>query len=325
MSRLSALGASSLWYNAERLLAGSLSPRWARLLLGVTGGASVYPPHPLAEFELCSARSDRLSSRSGVQVELRGDEPGQAALRAWLATGKAAIVAVDSFHLSYRPAFGRVHSGRTIIVRGGSVAGSVSVEDWWPPAWKGEIALRELDAARASDVPLDPFREPIFAGVPLGRRWWTLSAPAAPPPDARGWLRARLADLAGDEKDIPGPFAHLLRSLCGGLSDEPAACRRLALILRAELSARAYGLALLTEAAAALDDTLLVCGVREYWRTLQQLAQGRDLLIKQCVRPHPLYAQLIEENLSAGAEGAAALAGLLRAYAASDAREVRYA
>jgi hypothetical protein len=321
------LAVSSLWFNMEALLATALSNRWARILLGVCGGAANYCAPDLTEFELPATLAGRLERRASVRLEARTDRPGQPALRAWLASEGAAIVAVDSFHLRYRPAFGRVHSGRTIIVRRGSVAGSVGIEDRWPPAWRGEIPLRELEAARSSQVPLDPCREPVFAGVPLGMRWWSFSGPEAPPADITAWLRGRLADLALDEGEggPEGATALILRAAAAAVTDTPAGSRRLSLLLRAELSSRAYVAALLEAASSMLGDGLLAGSLDRLFRGLDRAGEARDLLIKHCVRPDPLYRRTIIEDLEAAATDLAALAPLLVAYAPAPARELIHA
>lgn len=326
MSAAAALGVSSLWFNMDALLHRALPGRWGQILLGVCGGAGIYREGALAEFETSSMLPQRLRMRSGIHLQERTDGPGQLALRAWLRAGKCVIVAVDSFHLPYRPAFRRVHSGRTLIVRPLPATDVVSIEDWWPPFWKGELSFATLEPARASLVKIDARREPVFAGSPLAFRWWSLAAPAAPPSDPCGWLAARLADLAADD-DVHGASgsARLLRALARCPGEMPDDTRRSSLILRAELSAKIYNLCLIEAAACLLGDALLAQALQPWRSGLTRLAHARDLLIKQIASPSSLYLRLIGEDLLAAAAAQEDLATLVGAYGRPKAVAARYA
>lgn len=328
MSAAAALGVSSLWFNMDVLLHRALPGRWGQILLGVCGGAGTYRESALAEFETSSLLPQRLRMRSGIHFQERTDGPGQLALRAWLRAAKCAIVAVDSFHLPYRPAFRRVHSGRTLIVRPLPAADVVSIEDWWPPVWKGVLPFAALEPARASLVKMDARREPVFAGSPSAFRWWSLEAPAAPPSDPCGWLAARLADVAADDESHEtggSASAEFLRALARCPAETPDDTRRSSLILRAELSAKIYNLCLIEAAASLLGDALLAQALQPWRSGLTRLAHGRDLLIKQTASPSSLYLRLIGEDLLAAAAAQEDLAALVGAYGKPKAVAARYA
>lgn len=330
MSAAAALGVSSLWFNMDVLLRRALPGRWGQILLGVCGGAGTYREGALAEFETSSMLPQRLRTRSGIHLQERTDGPGQLALRAWLRAGKCAIVAVDSFHLPYRPAFRRVHSGRTLIVRPLPATGMASIDDWWPPFWKGDLPFAALEPARASLVRIDARREPVFAGSPSAFRWWSLEAPAAPPGNPCGWLAARLADLAADDEShgtggSASASAEFLRALARCPGEMPDDTRRSSLILRAELSAKIYNFCLIEAAANLLGDALLAQALQPWRSGLTRLAHARDLLIKQTASPSSLYLRLIGEDLLAAAAAQEDLATLLGAYGRPKTVAARYA
>src|SRR4051812_28297708 len=142
------------------------APRSAALLLGCRWSFALPAPALRAELTEYSLPSgpDRypaaVARRTGLRIlEHAGDEPAE--LGQHLAAGGAAVVAVDCFHLSHRPAFGRVHSTRTLLVRPGRTAGEVLVDDAWDPAYRGPVPWAELQRARFSDAPLNPVREPV--------------------------------------------------------------------------------------------------------------------------------------------------------------------
>lgn len=120
----------------------------------------------------------RVAAYAGLELVAAESDPTELAyLR--LELGQPVVLAVDSHELPYRPAYGRVHSARTILAtRIDRSAGTVDVLDPWPPTYTGSIPISMLDRARQSDVPEDRVREPLYAGVELKRRWWTLALAA---------------------------------------------------------------------------------------------------------------------------------------------------
>jgi hypothetical protein len=320
MTQKSQISVNSLWLNIERLLSHRISPAWAQLSLGVCwsageirSGMSEYA-WPVPDF------AARLQRRSGVAITA-WSERGAANLWAHLTRGEPAVAAVDSYYLPYRPAFGRVHSGRTVILRQDpDSADQVLIEDYWPPQWRGSVPVYVLESARWSDVPLDWAREPVFAGVPINGDWWCVELPPIPDqPDL--WLRARLAELWGDacgptrDRCLPAEALERLAFRLSRPALEPLTLYRdAALYLRALLSARAYVLALTGTAADILRDTLLESETRRYAIGLAALVEGRDLLIKSLAFSRSLYARLIDDCLHIGADAERHLTAALEAY-----------
>ncbi len=317
------ISVNSLMSNLERLAGERTAPRWAQVVLGVRWSFGAGDPaDELAEYALPEpGLLELLRARAGLAVRARRgrDEDG---LADHLAAGGAAVVAVDSHDLPYRPAYGRVHSGRTIIVRPDPAdRAAVRFEDLWHPASTGGLPLAVLQAARWSAVPLDPVREPVFAGVPLAGAWWTVERVPAPPPDLTGWLAARLSDLHRDAAGPPGSGcvpAERLAELAAGLHGSPSwELRRAAsLRLRAELGSRAYMVALLRFAGQSFGDALLLSELERYVGGLHALADARDLLIKSLALPRPQYGRLIGASLERAARAEQRLAAVLEPYRA---------
>src|SRR6266550_3029330 len=114
-----------------------------------------------------------LLSRGGLMVRQHVGEPAQS-LYAYLASGEAAIVAIDAFYLPFRPAYRKIHSARTVLARLGGRGQEVLIQDGWNPAAEGTLHLDRLDQARYSTVPLDPLREPLFAGKAIEGEWFSV-------------------------------------------------------------------------------------------------------------------------------------------------------
>ena len=145
-------------------------------------------------------------------------------------------------------------------------AGTIEVIDSWLPAYAGPLRIADLDRARESAVLEDPLREPLYAGVSVNRRWWTVAiAQDASTRETDGALAAT-AILVGEARQ-PG------MSSCDGLAQFRAAAaaaletapgrtsrmvrRAAALHLRGEIGLRAYLLALLRRAAQLTGDAML--------------------------------------------------------------------
>jgi hypothetical protein len=132
-------------------------------------------------------------------------------LRHAVASGRPPIVAVDNFHLPFRPAYQDVHAAHLLVVTGFE-ADTVTVLDPMPPAYSGPLPLEVLDASRSSVTVTDP-TDPFFAGSALGRRWLSVY-PVAPQPDLTwdwlvGVLRSNLAGFAGPRVDSSGRLSGL--------------------------------------------------------------------------------------------------------------------
>jgi hypothetical protein len=125
-------------------------------------------------------------------------------VRARIAAGRPAAVAVDNFHLPFRPAYHDVHSNHLVVVYGfDDETGTVRVLDSVPPRFDGDIALADLTAARDSSNPVEGDRDMFFADQRIGNRW--LAADADPPEPAG---RDRVCD-------------HLRRNVSGFAAAEP--------------------------------------------------------------------------------------------------------
>jgi hypothetical protein len=115
-----------------------------------------------------------------------------AQVRELVGNGTPVAVAVDNFHLPFRPAFRDVHANHLIIVYGfDDEAGTVRVLDAVPPRFDGDIALDELRVARGSANEGAHDRDMFFADRQIGHRWLELTTDEPPAePDA-----ARIADI----------------------------------------------------------------------------------------------------------------------------------
>ncbi len=144
-------------------------------------------------------------------------EQGWAQVRAAVAAGTPVAVAVDNYHLPFRPAYQDVHSNHLIIVYGfDDAAGSVRVLDTVPPRFDGDITLDQLTAARDSGNRSKHERDMFFADQPIGNRWLeslidTEDYPAFGSATIRDAIRRNLDGFAD-----PGPLgAHGYAGLAG--------------------------------------------------------------------------------------------------------------
>jgi hypothetical protein len=137
-------------------------------------------------------------------------------------TGVPVAVAVDNYHLPFRPAYQDVHSNHLIVVHGfDEDRGTVTVLDAIPPAFHGEIRIDELTAARDSGNPAVHDRDMFFTGIHIGNRWLSVELDADPtdlPPLDRARvgqiIAANLAGFATPPNDgaylgLPGQEAFL--------------------------------------------------------------------------------------------------------------------
>jgi len=93
-------------------------------------------------------------------------------VRAQVAAGQPVAVAVDSFHLPFRPAYQDVHTNHLIIVYGfDDHDGTVWVLDAVPPHFDGVITAHQLAVARGSANPARHSRDMFFTDNPITWRW----------------------------------------------------------------------------------------------------------------------------------------------------------
>lgn len=292
---------SSIFRNLFVLLSQS-APRSAALLLGCRwsfGTPDAFPPEALTEYALPAGPVPYPAAlaRAGVHLtEHAGDDPDRLARH--LAAGRSAVVAVDCFHLSHRPAYGRVHSARTLLVHPGRHPHEVVVNDAWDPPYVGPVPWTELQRARYSDVPLDRVREPVFAGPPVEGTWFSVEHTPVLVPDPSTWgrnlLRELCAEAAPATDATQGAYGlaalDRLRRQCLQVADAPPDerfrwARRASLVLRAELSSRVFLQALVRAVAGWTAEVRLRRAADQFDATLRGLETARDLLVKSLNRP----------------------------------------
>ncbi|WP_137992795.1 BtrH N-terminal domain-containing protein [Streptomyces vilmorinianum] len=135
----------------------------------------------------CASGESLLSALAPYHpVRSRWHEPADAGagwreVREQLAAGHAVAVAVDNFHLPFRPAYRDVHSNHMVVVHGyDEERGTVRVLDSVPPAFHGDIALADLTASRDSGNELVHERDMFFTGVRIGNRWLSVELDCPP-------------------------------------------------------------------------------------------------------------------------------------------------
>lgn len=290
------------------------APRAAQAMMGArwsfawpwpaVAGASCEYSLP-ADYALAVAR------RSGLHIV---EHAGREAIDDRLAANEVIVVAVDTFHLVYRPAFGRVHSGRTILVRAGRDAGEVWIEDHWEPAYQGPLNRSLLEGARHSLVPHDPILEPIFSGRAIDGEWYSVSVETLPIPDPRDWAAALLRELCSDGRlgiAALRRFQHELRH--DGLQDRDRV-RVASLVLRAELSTRIFLCAWLRAASNWLSAPTLRTAAASYHDALGAMQIARDLLAKSLTHPRLAYYPIIFDHLTESVIAEERLAAILEQY-----------
>lgn len=325
------LTVSSMFTNLERV-ACSHSPRSGQAMLGARFAFALpdaETARELTEYSLPMGPepfSDVLYRRTGIRItEHRGDDTD--GLYEYIAGGATAVVVVDSFFLRYRPAFGRVHSHRTILVRGGRRAGEVWVDDAWPPGYRGPLLQEELEGARYSPVPLDREREPIYAGRAIAGEWFSVSfspVVAGSPSDWGSELLRTLYEEATTTTEVDGvtfgvsawqPFVRgLADTIAGSPADRFDRTREASLLLRTEISARVYLCALLFLLSGLTGDRGLREATSRYQSGLKELEAARDVLTKSLAFTRPEYTSYILDRLSGAQASEQRLIDGLRAY-----------
>ena len=319
-------------YSYAEQLAREQSPRMATLLLGMrwSFGLPAADPGTLNEYSLPlnpTPLPEALARRGGLRI-VRHEGDGDGSLYACLAAGAPAIVAVDAWYFPYRPAYRRVHSSRTVLVRAGE-EGRFRVQDSWGPPAEGTVSRQELEAARFSAVPRDLDREPLFSGNPVGGVWFTVEAGPVQIGDAAAWSRERLGwlweEMAGRQADergeygiaALGKFRGRITELLAGLPDAPegiAARRGASLLLRPELSSRLYLGVFLRNAAHLTGDGELGGAVERYRAGLGHLQAATDVLTKTIRTRRPGYDEFIREQLARACENEERLLDALSRY-----------
>ncbi len=330
---------SSLFVNLEKLACERM-PRSGQAALGARWSFAL-PRAPLleelSEYSLPLNRvpfTEALAARTGLRIVEHGVERADA-LYEHLSAGSAAAVAVDSFLLPYRPAYGRVHSHRTILVRRGAHDGEVLIEDEWPPRYCGALPVRELERARHSAVPLERRLEPVFAGRPVSGEWFSVEFEPLAVSDVGEWgaslLRSLLEEAtaeAADERGVYGIAAarrfrrEVSEALAAGGEERFVRARAYSLLLRAELSSRVFFCALLRAAAGWVGEPELRREADTFYAGLRHIEAARDVLIKCLAFYREEYAEYVNERLSRWEREERRLAGRLsRLLAGLDSRQ----
>ena len=203
------------------------------------------------------------------------DESAWAELRAEVDAGRPAVVAVDNFHLPFRPAYGDVHANHLVVVYGHEAAGEVvHVLDSSPPGHHGPMPYAELGTARRSENPQARERDMFFAGTPIRNRWLGIELTGPAPEIDEAWVRRALAanvagfGTPGSDGELAGVDG-LRRCLDLGIAglegtDPVAAIDELYVLIGATLGATGSHARFLTEV-----------GGRRGWWPLVEL--GRDV------------------------------------------------
>ncbi|MGX7674002.1 BtrH N-terminal domain-containing protein [Plantactinospora sp. DSM 117369] len=175
-------------------------------------------------------------------------------LGAWrdaLAGGRLPVVAVDNYHLPFRPAYHDVHAAHLLVVYDvDETAGTVAVSDAMPPDFAGplpaEVLLRSCGAAGVDDE-----QDVFFSGpVTSGGRWLDVRLPAAIPALDPGRLGLALdANAAG--------FAAPSDDAWTGADGLRRYCAQLGTAATPELLAEAYTFGWGMQAQASLHGELL--------------------------------------------------------------------
>ncbi|MGH8933691.1 MAG: BtrH N-terminal domain-containing protein, partial [Egibacteraceae bacterium] len=120
---------------------------------------------------------------------------GWAQVRERVAAGAPVAVAVDNFHLPFRPAYRDVHTNHLIVVYGfDDQHRTVRVLDAIPPSFDGDLRLDDLADARGSTNPAAGGRDMFFTDNPIANRW--LDVRFDHRPDPAHAVEARAAEVA---------------------------------------------------------------------------------------------------------------------------------
>ena len=315
----------SVLHNLHLLLEELAGPG-ASALLGVRWSFARFDPRSqaLAEFELPVAWSDfaaRLRRHGGTILEAHSSDGDEESYER-LALGQPVVVAVDSFHLPYRPAFRRVHSARTLLLQSlDAKAQTVEVVDVWPPTFTGKVPLSVIRETRIGEVVHDPIREPFFAGMRLDGQWWTVALSGSSAMASETGLEELLRELQVEANGpkgadssaaaMEGFVSEICAALCEPLGSSRGRRRAAALHLRAEIGLRAYLLEALRLAAGVLQDDLLAAETARWAVHLGDLGRTRDILMKSVAFDRPEYAALVEASLRRSVQRESRFAGLI--------------
>lgn len=144
-----------------------------------------YPPGDFRQEEYyfpCRPGASLLASLAPYHpVSSRWHQAGTAAagwseVREQVAAGRPVAVAVDNYHLPFRPAYHDVHANHLVIVYGFDDEDETArVLDAVPPGFDGDLPLPALAAARDSGNEAQHDRDMFFANSAVANRWLDLT------------------------------------------------------------------------------------------------------------------------------------------------------
>ncbi|WP_017603273.1 BtrH N-terminal domain-containing protein [Nocardiopsis alkaliphila] len=121
---------------------------------------------------------------------------------------RGVIVAVNNFHLPFRPAYHDVHAAHLIIVTGWDERRELyRVIDPMPPAYSGTLPRSVLEKARR-DISVDHKSDPFFAGSRPAWRWLEVVATGPQPRADMAWVdKVMSTNIAALNRPDQGPHA----------------------------------------------------------------------------------------------------------------------
>lgn len=181
------------------------------------------PDGPVEPVEYFHPAGQRLQDQLCLHhpVRMRWHRPADAAgahrdVTRSLDRGTPAIVAVNNFHLPFRPAYQDVHAAHLVVVTGwDEQRDSYQVFDPMPPAFAGEVPRAVLTRARAQ-INVDDDSDPFFAGSRPSWQWLEVRATGPQPAPDWAWLREVIQDNVAallEPGQGPSALAELLRGL----------------------------------------------------------------------------------------------------------------
>ncbi|TQN28371.1 butirosin biosynthesis protein H-like [Haloactinospora alba] len=181
------------------------------------------PAGPVEPVEYFHPAGERLQDTlcGDHPVRLRWHHPSSPAeahrdLRTALERGTPAIVAVNNFHLPFRPAYRDVHAAHLVIVTGYDPEHDVyRVIDPVPPSFSGNLPRAVLQEARGR-ISLDDESDPFFAGSNPSWRWLEVGVSGPQPEPGPEWVYGSIRANTTEQRALrqgPQALSDLLEEL----------------------------------------------------------------------------------------------------------------
>ncbi|MFJ1895329.1 BtrH N-terminal domain-containing protein [Streptomyces sp. NPDC088115] len=190
------------------------------------------PTGPVESVEYFHPAGDRIEEYFCLHhpVSLRWHSPRDAAAAhhdvvASLTRGVLPVVAVNNYHLPFRPAYHDVHAAHLLVVTGYEPEREVyRIVDPMPPAHRGDLPRSVLEEARSS-LAVDDASDPFFAGSSPAWRWLEVRTTGPQPTLSLPWLREVVTDNVASMRGTggaegPAVLARLLDELPGRIRRE---------------------------------------------------------------------------------------------------------